>query len=76
MPTHIVMDHCGDTRHVFELSNARALADAEARFKELTGKGYRAVTPGKHGQPGQLVSAFNPSVNESYSSRLWREADV
>jgi hypothetical protein len=64
MPTHIVMDHRGDTRHVFELSNARALADAEARFKELTGKGYRAVRPGNEGQAGQLLSRFDPHVNE------------
>jgi hypothetical protein len=65
MPLHIVMDHRGDTRHVFELSNARALADAEARFKELTGKGYRAVRPGKEeGQAGQLLSRFDPNVNE------------
>ncbi len=64
MPLHIVMDHRGDTRHVFELSNARALADAEARFKDLTGKGYRAVLPGKEGQAGRLLSRFDANVHE------------
>jgi hypothetical protein len=64
MLTYIVMDHRGDSRHVFENANARALADAEARFKELTGEGYRAVVPGKLGQPGRLLPSFDPSVNE------------
>lgn len=64
MPIHIVMDHNGDSRHVFETANTRALADAEERFKVLTGKGYRAVAPGKHGQPGRVLSGFDPSVNE------------
>jgi hypothetical protein len=33
----IVMDHTGDTRHQFDPGPARAVAQAEARFKELTG---------------------------------------
>jgi hypothetical protein len=35
MPTQIVMDHTGDTRHQFD--PAAAAAEAEARFKELMG---------------------------------------
>ena len=37
MAVQIVMDHNGDTRHVFDASNAKELARAEKRFKELTG---------------------------------------
>ena len=29
MATHIVMDHTGDTRHHFDVKDARALAEAE-----------------------------------------------
>jgi hypothetical protein len=64
MPTYIVMDHRGDSRHLFEAADSRALADAEARFNELTGKGYRAVVPGENGQPGRLVPGFDPSAKE------------
>jgi hypothetical protein len=31
MPTQIVMNYNGDTRHFFDASNAEALAKAEAR---------------------------------------------
>ena len=52
MHYHIVMDRRGDTRYAYNPANARALADAEKRFGELTGQGYRAVALGKDGQPG------------------------
>src|SRR5262245_46180133 len=37
MATQIVMDHSGDTRHHFDANDSKALADAERRFKALTG---------------------------------------
>jgi hypothetical protein len=37
MATQIVMDHTGDTRHYFDAKDARELAKAEERFKQLTG---------------------------------------
>jgi hypothetical protein len=40
MPTEIVMDHTGDTRHEFDAGDQAALAEAERRFKELTGAGF------------------------------------
>ena len=43
MATQIVMDHAGDSRHHFSPQDAEALADAERRFKELTGKGFIAA---------------------------------
>src|SRR4051812_29094966 len=43
MATQIVMDHSGDTRHVFDASDAKALQEAERRFKELTGSGFTAA---------------------------------
>jgi hypothetical protein len=43
MATQIVMDHTGDTRHQFDPADAAAVAEAEARFKELTGAGFTAA---------------------------------
>ena len=43
MATQIVMDHTGDTRHQFDPSDAAGVAEAEARFKELTGAGFTAA---------------------------------
>ena len=40
MATHIVMDHTGDTRHSFDVSDERALAKAEERFNKLTRLGF------------------------------------
>ena len=43
MATQIVMDHTGDTRHQFDPSDAAAVAEAEVRFKALTGAGFTAA---------------------------------
>ena len=43
MKTHIIMDRRGDTRHEFDATCPVALAEAEARFLDLTGKGFCAV---------------------------------
>jgi hypothetical protein len=37
------MDHTGDSRHWFDPANVAAVAEAEARFKELTGAGFTAA---------------------------------
>ena len=65
MAVQIVMDHTGDTRHEFDAGDAKALARAEKRFRELTGKGFRAVALGKDGGPGQLVKQFDPEVEQT-----------
>ena len=43
MAVQIVMDHT-DTRHHFNPADARAVAEAEERFKELTGAGLTMPT--------------------------------
>jgi hypothetical protein len=65
MPVQIVMDCHGDSRHFFEPANTGSLAEAEARFKKLAEKGYRAVAPGELGQPGRLLPDFDASVEET-----------
>ena len=37
------MDHSGDTRYNFNIGDAKAVVEAEARFKELTGAGFTAT---------------------------------
>jgi hypothetical protein len=59
------MDRSGDTRHEFDAADASAVALAERRFRELTGKGFRAVALGKDGDPGELLRTFDPTVEET-----------
>lgn len=65
MATQIVMDRTGDTRHEFDVADSRAVALAEERFRQLTGKGFRAVALGKGGTPGRLLGKFDPNVEET-----------
>ena len=65
MSVQIVMDRSGDTRHEFDVTDARAVALAERRFKELTGKGFRAVALTKGGDQGRLLGRFDPQVEET-----------
>ena len=39
MSIHIIMDGSGDTRHEFDLTDARALARAETRFRGAHAEG-------------------------------------
>ena len=65
MHVQIVMDRHGDTRHGFDPANARSLATAKARFEDLTTKSFRAVAPGKDGQPGRMFRAFDAAAEET-----------
>ena len=65
MNVHIVMDSNGDTRHEFDATDPSSVAAAEARFRELTGKGFRAVALGKNGGPGELMRSFDPKAEQT-----------
>jgi hypothetical protein len=65
MAVQIVMDRTGDTRHEFDNADSRAVALAEERFRDLTGKGFRAVALGRDGGPGKLVRKFDPQVEQT-----------
>ena len=65
MHVHIVMDRRGDTRHEFDLADAAAVSEAQERFRELTGKGFRAVALGKGGEGSRLITRFDPNVKET-----------
>lgn len=63
MPKQIVMDHTGDTRHSFDAKDAAAVAEAEKRFKELTGAGFTAAVRTGPGEQ-ELVRSFDPAAEE------------
>ena len=64
MSVQIVMDHTGDTRHFFDADDAVALAKAEERFEQLTGRGFTAAV---RTGPGEVtkVKSFNPAAEET-----------
>ena len=64
MPTQIVMDHNGDTRHEFDNNEVEALRRAEQRFIQLTGRGFTAAI---RTDPGEVtkISAFDPKADET-----------
>ena len=65
MHFQIVMNSNGDTRHEFDPADLSSLATAEARFHELTGKGFRAMALRKDGAPGELVRKFDPQAEQT-----------
>src|SRR5580704_12731525 len=64
MATQIVMDHTGDSRHTFNPADAAAVAEAEERFKMLTGAGYIAATRTGSGT-SELIRKFDPTTEET-----------
>ena len=64
MATQIVMDHTGDRRHQFDPQHAGQLAEAERRFKELTGLGFTAAARTIAGESIKVAS-FDPTVQET-----------
>jgi hypothetical protein len=64
MKTHIIMDASGDTRREFDATCPVALAEAEERFRDLTGKGFRAVALGRDGN-NVLMRGFDREVEQT-----------
>ena len=64
MATQIVMDHTGDTRHQFDPADAAAVAEAERRFKELTGAGFTAAKRLGDGK-SEVMKTFDPTTEET-----------
>ena len=64
MAKQIVMDVTGDTRHEFDPTDARAVAEAFARFQTLTSEGFTAaVRTGS--STSELVRDFDPNASET-----------
>jgi len=61
----IVMNHFGDTRYEFDAADMQAVAQAQERFRELTGSGFRAAALSQDGGPGRLIRSFDPQVERT-----------
>jgi hypothetical protein len=64
MAVQIVMDDTGDTRHQFDAADAQAVAEAEARFIELTGAGFTAAKRLGDGK-SEVLRSFDPTAEET-----------
>jgi hypothetical protein len=64
MPSQIVMDHTGDTRHYFDPEDTEALSKAEARFRKLTRAGFTAAVRNASGK-ATVIRSFDPSAEET-----------
>jgi hypothetical protein len=64
MATQIVMDHTGDSRYQFDPRDVGALAEAEERFKKLTGAGFTAAVRTAAGESARMRS-FDQNAEET-----------
>jgi hypothetical protein len=64
MATQIVMDHTGDSKHQFDPADAAAVAEAEERFKMLTGAGFTAAKRLSEGK-SEVLKSFDPTAEET-----------
>ena len=64
MAKQIVMDATGDTRHEFDAADDVAMAEAESRFKQLTGAGFTAAVRRGDGR-SELLRSFDPAAEET-----------
>jgi hypothetical protein len=64
MPSQIVMDPTGDTRHHFEINDEAAVAEARKRFEALTDAGFIVAKRTGNGT-SELIRRFDPSVQET-----------
>jgi hypothetical protein len=64
MATQIVMDHTGDSRHQFDPADTAAVAEAEDRFKMLTGAGFTAAKRLGEGK-SEVLKIFDPTAEET-----------
>jgi hypothetical protein len=64
MATQIVMDHTGDSRHFFAQHDPTAWAEAEQRFRSLTGQGFTAATRTAAGEL-KVTRSFDPTADET-----------
>ena len=64
MASQIVMDHTGDTRHMFDKQDRAEVAKAEQRFRKLTGAGFTAAVRSGPGEQ-RIIRSFDPTADET-----------
>jgi hypothetical protein len=54
----------GDRRIPWDPNDMAQVRDAQRRFHELLGAGYRAYAVGRRGQRGERILEFDPTLGE------------
>jgi hypothetical protein len=75
MPSLKIMDPSGHSTLQIgdvtdEKANVLSIADAEQRFKQLTGRGFLPVQPSGDGTPGKIVRQFDPTADIVFQPQL------
>ena len=65
MHVQIVMNHSGDSRHVFDLANPTDVEVARVRFDDLVRRGYSPVGFAAGDDKGRLLRSFDSSVERT-----------
>lgn len=65
MPVQKIMDHTGHSEKVFDRADVVSVEEAEKRFAELTGRGFKAIAQGADGDAGTILKAFDPNVEST-----------
>ena len=73
MASQIVMDHTGDTRHIFNNQDRAEVAKAEQRFRELTGAGFTAAVRSGPGEQ-RIIRSFDPAAEEPLIGRIGKQS--
>lgn len=63
MPKFMIMNRSGHSEEAFDKANVVSVAEAEKRFKELTGEGFIAAKVTGQGTQ-ELIRAFDPNAEE------------
>lgn len=63
-PAHMLqtLDRSGDTKVIWDRTNADEVAVAQRTFRDLTRKGYLAYKADKRGDQGEQIREFNPDA--------------
>ena len=65
-PEHLmrVIDETGDSKLIWDSANEAEVEAARKLFNELKGKRYKAFSVKKDGEPGSVITSFDPNAEK------------
>jgi hypothetical protein len=64
MPKHQIMDpRLGHDEKAWDKADVVAVKEAQARFEDLTKKGFSAIVKGEAGAKDRRITAFDPDAD-------------
>jgi hypothetical protein len=60
----VILDRSGDTKHIWDRSNADEVAAARAVFDQMTKKGYQAWSVTRKGDKDRRITEFDPEAEK------------